>query len=114
MSDPYFTAEYADGYVLIEDGSDVSAYVEGANQLSDVCNGRPCAEHGQLVKFCLVTSTHVHAVDWTVVPETARPVRLKRYEFTPGVDDEPRRVAITFGYEYDDGDVLHREVIEVV
>jgi len=112
----YLHATYEDGFVLLEDDSDVSPYDEGYNVFHAIANSRPCAEHGQLVEFALIGEDRSTIVDWTKVPEGARPVRERHMEMTQVGDvlGDPVVVGITFGYEYDrDGEIV-REVIEVV
>jgi hypothetical protein len=109
-------ATYEDGFVLIEDERDESPYDEGRNVFHAIANSRPCAEHGQLVEFALITPDGTHVVDWATVPEGARPVRERhmQMEQVDGALGTPTMVQMTFGYEYDlDGGTV-REVIEVL
>jgi hypothetical protein len=108
-------ATYCDGFLLIEDERDESPYDEGRNVFHAIRHGRPCAEHGALVEFALITPEQTHAVDWTKVPEGALPVRERHMEMTQvgHVLDDPVVVGITFGYEYERAGETVREVIEV-
>jgi hypothetical protein len=99
-------AEYADGYVHREDAQDHSPYVSGKNIFSDVLESRPVAAHGPMVRFSLVTPDATHTIDWTVLPDNARPIRFKHMERDLNGDGQwdgaARLVGVDFGYQYTD------------
>jgi hypothetical protein len=112
----YLKATYQDGFVLEEDERDQSPYDEGRNIFHAIANSRPCIEHGRLVEFALITPDGSHVVDWTDVPEGARPVRERHMQMQQvgEVLGAPTVMQIVFGYEYDrDGEVV-REITEVL
>ena len=111
----HLRATYEDGFVLVEDEHDLSPYDEGKNVLHAIRHFRPCAEHGKLVEFALITPEQTFAVDWTEVPEGALPVRERHMEMTQVGDvlGDPVVVGVTFGYEYDVAGETVREVIGI-
>lgn len=102
--DTYIEAEYESGFVLREDEQDHSPYDPGKNIFHAILNGRPCEFHGKMIRFTLVTSEHTYDIDWTALPDNARPIRFKKMEreSVGGVWQEPRIVGIDFGYQYTD------------
>ena len=111
----HLRATYEDGFVLEDDAHDASPYDEGANIFHAILNGRPCAEHGNLVEFALISSEQTHVVDWTKVPEGARPVRERHMQMVQvgNALGSPEVIAVTFGYEYEHDGATVREIIEV-
>jgi hypothetical protein len=101
--------------VLIEDERDQSPYDEGRNIFHAVRESRACAEHGPLVEFALIGLEQTYIVDWTTVPDGARPVRERHMQMTQVGDvlGAAEVVVMTFGYEYEFAGTTIREVVEV-
>jgi len=101
---PFIEAEYVDGYVHREDDQDHSPYVSGKNIFNDILEKRPEAAHGKMVRFSLVTENETYSVDWTTLPNNARPIRFKHMEADSigGEITDVRIVGIDFGYQYTD------------
>ncbi len=111
----YIEAEYKDGYIHREDEQDHSPYVAGKNIFSDILEKRPEPIHGKMVRFALVTPTQTYSVDWTTLPDNARPVRFKHMEADSigGVITEVRTVGIDFGYQYTQDGKNYKEIKRV-
>jgi hypothetical protein len=112
----YIEAEYESGYVHRESDEDHSPYVRGKNIFNDILERRPEAIHGKMVRFSLQLADERLDVDWTILPDNARPVRFKHMEgdFRDGGIVDARMVSIDFGYQYTDGDgVNHQEIEEI-
>src|SRR5690606_22411755 len=101
----FIEAEYESGFVLREDEQDHSPYDAGRNIFHAILHRRPEEAHGRMVRFSLVTPEHTYNVDWTELPDNARPIRFKHME-RDSVGGEwvgdPRIVGIDFGYQYTD------------
>lgn len=121
---PYVEAEYEDGYVHREDEQDHSPFVQWKNIFDDILHKRPEAAHGKMVRFtlCIPDGTVLASVDWTTVPDNARPIRFKHLEgrfFTQeeidnGTPSALRLTGIDFGYQYtDEQGKNQQEVIKV-
>jgi hypothetical protein len=112
----WLKATYEDGFVLQEDERDQSPYDEGRNIFHAIYNSRPCAEHGALVEFALIGPEQSHVIDWTKVPNGAWPVRERHMEMRQIGDvlGEPTVTQIVFGYQYERGSEVVREIIEVM
>ncbi len=114
---PYLEAEYEDGFVLREDEQDHSPYDSHKNIFHAILNARPVEAHGKMVRFALVTPEHTYTIDWTDLPENARPIRFKHMERNSvgGVwIEEPRLVGIDFGYQWTDPETgNHQEVLKL-
>ncbi len=98
-------AEYADGYVLSETlHDDVSPYTGTDNILNDILEKRAEAEHGKLVRFSCFYKDNRYDVDFSDLPDNARPVRYKRMEAdTQGNSvTAVRMTELGFGYQYND------------
>ena len=114
----YVEAEYESGYIHRENESDRSSYVRDKNTFFDILEGMPCEVHGRMTRFSAVIDdgeTVVrHDVDWTRLPDNARPIRFKQMEgdFMLGGVVDSRIVQVDFGYQYNDPD--GRNVQEVV
>lgn len=119
---PYIEAEYEDGYIHREDEQDHSPYVPGKNIFNDILEKRPVAAHGRMVRFSLVTKKDTYSIDWTKLPDNARPVRFRHMERdiiassdgSAEWSSEPRVMGIDFGYQYtDEAGKNHQEVKEI-
>jgi hypothetical protein len=96
-------AIYADGYSHSEtEHQDVSPYTKTDNIFNDVLEKRPEAEHGKLVRFSVFYKDNRYDVDFSTLPDNARPIRYKRMEADTkgGSITEVRLMQIGFGYQY--------------
>ena len=70
-------ATYQDGFVLDETSlTDVNPYGEG-NTFRAVLDKSAEQEHGRLVKFSVFWNDTENSVDWTTLPDNARPIRFR-------------------------------------
>lgn len=71
-------AEYEDGFVLDEtEHDDISPYTGQHNILNDIINRRPQQQHGRLVRFSCFYRNYRYDIDWTTLPDNARPIRFR-------------------------------------
>lgn len=112
----HLQAEYADGYLHDELAlNDVSPYAEGRNVFYDILERKPEPEHGPLKRLTLFTDGERFDIDWTRVPEGARPIRFRKMELDlvqTGEPQEARCVGVVFGYQYNDADGKNHQVVE--
>lgn len=120
-------AEYSDGFILSEtEQNDQSAYVPcpevdgvptGPNTLNDILEKRPEAEHGKMVRFSVYYKDARYDINWTTLPENARPIRFRDgYNYLDGSGNEVFGgwTAIRFGYQYNDQNGNnHKEIQEI-
>lgn len=100
-------AEYADGYIHSEtERGDVSAYEpETRNVFHDILHGLPEADHGKMVRFTVFYKDMRYDIDWTQLPDNARPIRFKHFQqkFRGSQPFGPRLLlGVDFGYQYND------------
>ena len=99
-------AEYADGYIHSEtELDDISPFEEGKNIFYDILEKRPEAEHGPMVRFSVFYQNQRYDVDWTGLPESARPIRFRHGYATLHVatgEMESGWSGMSFGYQYND------------
>ena len=98
-------AEYEDGFVLDETKlKDISPYNEGHNVLRAILDKSPEAEHGKLVRFTGFWRGKRYDVDWTTLPDNARPIRFRHGFITRYQDgtQEQGWSGMDFGYQYTD------------
>lgn len=112
-------AEYKDGYILDETESDDTsqfqhlipkdadgANLEGNNIFSDILNKRPEADHGPLVRFSVFFKDQRYDIDWTSLPDNARPIRFRNMsgDYDPDTGDmvNIRVNWLRFGYQFKD------------
>lgn len=96
-------AMYADGFVLDEtEHSDTSPYTGINNIFNDILEKRPEAEHGKLVRFSVFYKDQRHDVDFTTLPENARPIRYRHGFITLDNTGNSERgwSGMQFGYQY--------------
>lgn len=110
-------AEYEDGYILSEtEHDDVAQYGDG-NIFSDILNRRPEADHGPMVRFSCFWRDQAYHIDWTTLPENARPIRFRHGYYTRALDgsfEERGWSGVDFGYQYnDETGKNHQEVLEL-
>jgi hypothetical protein len=101
--DTSIEAEYSDGFILSEtEHSDVSPYTDKHNIFNDVLNHRPEEEHGKLVRFSVFYRDQRYDVDWTTLPDNARPIRFRDGYSTiyPDGSQENGWSGVHFGYQY--------------
>lgn len=107
----HLEAEYESGYVHSDEHADVSPYAyfkerkASPNIFNDILEKRPNAIHGQMVRFSLVGPTERHDIDWTELPDNARPIyrRAMQRDFDPATGEgETFMTGQGFGYQYTD------------
>lgn len=98
-------AEYEDGFVLSEtEQDDVALYGEG-NTLTDILNKRIEAEHGPMIRFSCFWENRRYDIDWTLLPDNARPIRFRHGYSAMHVETgiiESGYSGVDFGYQYND------------
>jgi len=106
---PHIEAKFEDGFVLNEKKqNDVSIYDDRRNTFYDILNKLCEVDHGKMISFTLVLKDLGYdnlIIDWTEVPDNAKPIRYKSYEIDTNngqIINEQRLVKIGFGYEYFD------------
>ena len=112
-------AEYEDGYVHSEtELDDISPFEDGRNVFYDILEGRPEAEHGRMVRFSVYYQNQRYDVDWTQLPDNARPIRF-RHGFST-LDVETGEViasgftGVDFGFQWnDEHGQNHQEVLKL-
>lgn len=101
-------AEYEDGFVLDETArGDVSAYVEGKNTFHDILNRLPERDHGGMVRFSVFWQDMRYDVDWTALPNNARPIRFRHGFARMSVDGDLQErgwSGVDFGAQWNDED----------
>lgn len=99
-------AEYADGYVHSETLlGDVSPYDNEKNILNDIIEKRPEPDHGKMVRFSVFYKNQRHDIDWTKLPDNARPIRFRdgqRHRDMGTGADWSEWVGLHFGFQYND------------
>jgi hypothetical protein len=116
-------ALYEDGYILSEtDQGDISAYVDcplvdgiptGPNTFDDILKKRPVAKHGKMVRFSVFYKNRRYDVDWTAVPDNARPIRFR--DGSNSLDGSGNEVfngyhAVRLGYQYTENGKNTKEI----
>jgi hypothetical protein len=97
-------AEYSDGFILSETVlDDTNPYGEG-NTLRAIIDNAPEAEHGRLVRFSVFYLNNRHDIDWTQLPDNARPIRFRDGFVTLAPDGATTQgwSGVHFGYQYND------------
>lgn len=113
-------AQYADGYIHSEtELDDTSPYLpDTANVLNDILEKRPEAEHGRLVRVSCFYLNRRYDIDFTELPDNARPIRFKHMERDMTSDgsfvSEVRMTGIDFGYQYTDEEGKNIQQVEVL
>lgn len=98
-------AEYADGFILDEtELNDVSPYNSGQNVFRAILDKEAEPEHGAMVRFSVFYKDSRYDVDWTSLPENARPIRFRNGFITlaPGGVAAQGWSGVRFGYQYND------------
>lgn len=111
-------AEYEDGYVHSEtELDDISAFEDGKNVFYDILEKRLEPDHGRMVRFTVFYQNQRWDIDWTVLPDNARPIRF-RHGFST-FNESGELVAsgfsgMGFGYQWnDETGKNHQEIIEL-
>ena len=115
--DTSIRAEYEDGFILDEtELNDVNPYGGSGNTFTAVINQLPVPEHGRLVMFSTFWHNSRYDIDWTKLPDNARPIRFRHGSMKSYPDGQiiSGFSGIDFGYQYtgDDGN-NHQEVIKL-
>jgi hypothetical protein len=103
-------AEYEDGFILDEaEHMDVSPYdkkkVKTDNIMRAILNKDPEAEHGKMVRFSVFYMDKWHHIDWTKLPDNARPIRFRNMSADFGEDGKMENLRLNwvqFGYQFND------------
>lgn len=120
-------AEYEDGFILNEtDNFDQSIYVpmidvrgipSGPNTLTDIIEKFPEHLHGRMIRFSVYWKNARYDIDWTMLPENARPIRFRdRSSWIDGSGNTGQTdwQGCRFGYQYNDAiGKNHQEVREL-
>jgi hypothetical protein len=96
-------AQYLDGFILSEtELSDVSPYDSQHNVLRAIIDKEPEAEHGKLIRFSCFYNNQRYDVDFTTLPENARPIRFRDGFITldQSGNEESGWSGCRFGYQY--------------
>lgn len=110
-------AEYEDGHVLDEtELDDVNPWGDG-NVFRAVLNRLPEAEHGRMVRFSVFWQDAMYSIDWTALPDSARPIRFRHGYCTRSIDGgfvESGWSGVDFGVQWNDDDGRNQqEVVEL-
>jgi hypothetical protein len=110
-------AEYEDGYILDETEHDDVAQFGDGNIFRDILNRLPEADHGRMVRFTCFWKNQAYHVDWTELPDNARPIRFRHGYYTRALDgshEESGWSGVDFGFQYNDEDGANQqEVLEL-
>lgn len=117
---PYDTsveAEYSDGYILSEtEHGDISPYDAKHNIFRAILNRDAEGEHGAMVRFSCFYKNTRHDVNWTQLPDNARPVRFKSFERQSNGGDWIGEAVLTkleFGYQCTEDGKNYQEIKEL-
>lgn len=114
---PYIEAEYADGFIASDKNHDVSAFSEGHNVFHDILHRLHESNHGRTVRVSLVMPDETINVDFTILPDNARPIRFKHMERDSQNGqwiEDARCVGIDFGYQYTDENGENQQEVVVI
>ena len=111
-------AEYEDGYIHSEtELDDISQWVEGKNVFHDILNKLPEEAHGKMVRFSCFWKDQAYHLDWTALPDNARPIRFRHGYYTRNLDGsfvESGFSGVDFGVQFnDESGKNHQDVIEL-
>lgn len=112
-------AEYEDGYVHSEtELDDVSQFEGGRNAFYDILERRLEPEHGRMVRFSVYYQNQRYDVDWTQLPDNARPIRFRHGYST--IDQGTGEIiasgftGVDFGFQFNDEDGQnHQEIMKL-
>lgn len=103
--DTSIEATYADGFVLSEtELNDVSPYNPTHNVFRAVLDKEPEAEHGKLVIFSVFYKNNRYDIDFTTLPDNARPVRFRHgaHHINDAGEEWSEWTGMQIGYQYND------------
>ena len=104
--DTSIEATYSDGFVLSEtECGDISPFNPNFNILKSILEKDPESEHGKMVQFSVFYKGNRYDVDWTQLPDNARPIRFRdgqRHRNMDSGDEWSEWVGLHFGYQYTD------------
>jgi hypothetical protein len=116
--DTSIEAEFEDGFVLSETAEgDVARFAEKGNTLTDLLGRHAEAEHGPMVRFSLYYLNTRYDVDWTQVPDNARPIRFRHGFHTRNLAGETVArgfAGVDFGYQWNDERGKNRQEVLVL
>ena len=100
-------AEYEDGYIHSEtELGDVSQFEDGRNVFYDILERKLEPEHGRMVRFSVFYQNQRYDVDWTTLPENARPIRFRHGFSTRNIETgeiiASGFTGMGFGFQYND------------
>lgn len=107
-------AEYEDGFVLDETEHGDVAQFGDANIFRDILERRPEAEHGRMVRFSVFWRDAMHSIDWTRLPDSARPIRFRHGFARMSVDGELQErgwSGVDFGAQWNDEDGRNQQTV---
>src|SRR6476646_4210000 len=71
-------AEYEDGFILSEtELDDVNPFNGEGNTFTAILQKHAEADHGKMVRFSCYWKNQMHSIDWTTLPDNARPIRFR-------------------------------------
>jgi hypothetical protein len=103
----FLEAEYESGYIHSEAIQDISPYDPERNIFYDIKNKVPERIHGKMVRLSLVGPELRYDIDWTTLPDNARPIRLidKEKTWLLGTNEVVgEKFSYRFGYQYNEPD----------
>lgn len=107
-------AEYEDGYVLSEtEQEDRNPYGEG-NTFTAILEKRAEAEHGRMVRFSCFYQNQRYDIDWTQLPDNARPIRFRHGYHTVNASGETLArgfSGVDFGFQWNDEDGRNQQEV---
>lgn len=108
-------AEYEDGFILSEtEHQDVAQFGDG-NIFRDILLKRPELEHGRMVRFTVFYENARYDVDWTTVPDNARPIRFRHgfstMDAATGEVLDSGWTGIDLGYQWNDEDGSNQQEV---
>ena len=101
----YLEVEFSDGFILNQlKQNDISMFDASRNTFYDIVNKLCEEDHGKMKRLSLYKDNRKYSIDWTTVPNDAKPVCLKTFSMDiNGIDANVQKlVNVEFGYEYID------------
>ena len=114
--DSSIEAEYEDGYVHSETELDDIPQFGKGNVFTDILSRKLEADHGRMVRFSVYWKNERHNINWTMLPDNARPIRFRHGYNTLHVDGtvESGFSGVDFGAQWNDESGRNQqEVIEL-
>jgi len=104
-TDTSIEAEYEDGFILSEtEHDDVNPFNGEGNTFTAVLQKLPEADHGRMIRFSCFWKNQMHTIDWTTLPDNARPIRF-RHGYNTLYEDgtvESGFMGVDFGVQWND------------